>query len=235
MAFKKLTVVATLPAVALLAGCGDKLPTGEAAMREIIPAITGAGPEAPSERMAVEIATFTVSMAGGFAGEELAGQWSDAVVAKKVAAALEPKRKAAADALYADLAKTLDAETTKEIVADVRDPAKLKALKCAYKPEGTFGFPDCDTAALGKAEDYLPRYVKLKEAMDKAAETPAALGTAGTAACDVSDEFLAAAKKANPDFTSEGLKITRNGTPYTCETFRGLAGGSAAAKKKEPA
>jgi len=231
MAFKKLTVVAILPAVALLAGCGDKLPTGEAAMREIIPAITGAGPEAPSERMAVEIATFTVSMASGFAGEDLAGQWSDAVVAKKVAAAIGPKRKAAADALYADLAKNVDDETVRAIVADVRDPVKLKALKCAYKPEGTFGFPECDTAALGERADYLPRYAKLKDAMDKAAETPAALGTGGTAACDVSDEFLAAAKKANPDFTWEGLKITRNGTPFTCETFRGLAGGGAAAAK----
>lgn len=218
-----LPALAALPALALLAGCGDKLPTGEAALREIIPAITGAGPEAPSEHMAVEVATFSVSMAGAFAGKELAGQWGDAVVARKVAAAFEPGRKAAADALYADLAKNVDDETARAIVADVRDPAKLKALKCAYKPQGTFAFSDCDAAALGERADYLPRYAKLKQAMDKAAETPAALGIAGTAACDVSNEFLAAAKKANPDFSSEGLKITRNGTPYTCETFRSLA------------
>lgn len=231
MAFKNLPLLATLPAFALLAGCGDKLPTGEAALREIIPAITGAGPEAPAERQAVEIATFTVSMASGFAGKAVSDQWSDAVVTKKIAAAFEPKRKAIADALYADLAKNLDDETARAIVADTRDPAKLKVLKCAYKPEGTFGFPACDTAALGERADYLPRYAKLKDAMDKAAETPAALGNSGTAACDVSDEFIAAAKKANPDFTAEGLKITRNGTPYTCETFRSLAGTAAKAAK----
>ncbi|HMO75975.1 MAG TPA: hypothetical protein PKD48_11605 [Sphingopyxis sp.] len=218
--------------VLLIAGCGDALPTGETALREFIPAMTGAGPDAMSERMAIETVGFTVSMTAGFAGKELADQWSEDVVAKKVADAFEPHRKAAADAFYAALAKELDAETTKALVADVRDPAKLKILKCAYKPDGfVLAFEACDPAAMGKPEDFYDRYAALRRGVETAIDAPGALGAAGTAACDVSDEFLAAARKANPDFSVGNLKMNRNGKEYDCATFRSLAGaGDAAAK-----
>lgn len=219
------SAIIAFPAFALLAGCGDALPTGEAALREVIPAMTGAGPDAMSERMATEIATFTVTMTSGLTGADLAAQWGDKAVAKKVAAAFGPRRKAAADAIYAELAKDLDADTVRALVTDVRDPARLKVLKCAYKPEGfVLDFATCDPAAMGPTQDYYPRYAALKRAAEKAIDAPGAIGAAGTAACDVSDEYIAAAKKADPTFFAQGLKINRNGKDYDCATFRSLAG-----------
>jgi hypothetical protein len=213
-----------------LSGCGEKLPSGEPALREAMGAISGqpagSAVSATWTSLATDMAELPVSLAAGFAGEPLASQWDEKALAAKVAAALKPNEKRLDDTFFAALAKALPAETTQQLVADTRDPARLAALKCAYKPDGMrFAIAGCDMTAMGEPNEWGLRYVALKAALDKTSADPVVLGIVGTAACEVSDEFLAAAKKANPQLIAGALKINRGGTSYDCAAFRKMAGG----------
>lgn len=212
-----------------LSGCGEKLPSGEPALREAMGAISGqpagSAVSATWASLATDMAELPVNLAAGFAGEPLASQWDEKALATRVAAALKPSEKRLDDTFFAALAKALPAETTQQLVGDTRDPARLAALKCAYKPDGMrFAISGCDMTAMGEPKEWGPRYVALKAALDKTSADPVVLGIIGTAACDVSGEFLAAAKQANPRLTVGELKITRDGTSYDCAAFRKMAG-----------
>jgi hypothetical protein len=212
-------------AVLALAGCGDPLPSGEPALREALGAMSAGKPfRDGGAALATDMAKTTIDLTSGFAGEDLRSQWDEARIADKVDAALAPNEQRLEDAFYASLAKSVPAETTGQLVADTRNPAKLAALQCAYRPnEMRFELGTCDMEAMGKPGAWGPRYIALKQGMDTAADDPTVLGIIGSAACDVSDEFLNAARKANPNFFATDPKITKNGKTYDCAAFRKMA------------
>lgn len=218
---------ASLIALALftLAGCGAALPTGEPALREALGAMSGDKTVSDTgAALAAEMAKFTVDLTSGFAGEDLASQWDEAHIADRAAAAIKTNEDKLDKAFYASLAKAVPEDVTSQLVADVRDPKKLAALKCAYRPEGMrFELGTCDMAPMGDPKKWGPRYVALKQALDKTAGDPLVLGVIGSAACDVSEEFLNAARKANPNFTAGDIKITRDDKSYDCAAFRKMA------------
>lgn len=218
---------ASLMAIAMfaLAGCGETLPSGEPALREAVGAMSAGKPvSASGEALAADMAKTTVDLTSGFAGEELASQWDEARIADKVAAALQPNAQRLEDAFFAALTKSVPAETTEQLVGDTRNAKKLAALQCAYRPEGMrFELGTCDMEAMGKPAEWGPRYIALKQGLDTAAQDPMVLGIIGSAACDVSDEFLNAAREANPNFFATDPKVTKDGKTYDCAAFRKMA------------
>ncbi|MEZ5707789.1 MAG: hypothetical protein R3E02_00200 [Blastomonas sp.] len=210
--------------LALLAGCGESLPQGEEALREIIPAITGDGPQALPEETAVNFAQGTASFAGGFLGEEFMANWKGEAMAEKAKAAFKPHAATVEKAMYASIASALDENAIKELIGDVRDPKRMKAIKCGYKPDSdTFFWGDCDTSAFEKT-DFFVRYDNLQYAMRAALKEPVATAAYGVAGCAVIDEFIAEATKSRDDLSLSGASFSIDGgEKRDCEAFRKLA------------
>jgi hypothetical protein len=208
-----------------LSACGKPMPTGADAMREIVPAVFGDDASFVSQQAAVQFSTGTVDFASGFAEGDYIKNWTEDKITQKTITAFKPYRAKVDEAMYASLTQDYESspERVTEMVKDVRDPARLKTIQCAYdKTTGTFAWDKCDTAVFGE-EDYFYRYNGLNNRMRNALKTPVSAAAFGVAGCEVIDAFVAEAKTAQPDLELSGFAFTLDDEEKRdCPQFREL-------------
>ena len=208
-----------------VAACGKPVPTGAEAMREIVPAVFGEEAASVSEKTAVQFASGTVDFASGFAKGEYIKNWTKDKITAKVAAKFKPYRADVNNAMYVGLADdyALSPERVTELVKDVRDPARLKTIQCAYNQEtGNFVWDACDTTVFGE-EEYFFRYNGLKNRMRKSLKGPVSTAAFGVVGCGVIDEFVADAKANQPELELSGFSFNLDEEEKRdCAQFRAL-------------
>jgi hypothetical protein len=210
-----------------VSACGQPVPVGEAALREIIPAVTGQGPEMAAQRIASDFADNTISFGSGFADAETKAKWSQDNVRKMVATRFAPYNAMVADSLYTDLADKFDDELIGDLMADIRDPARLEAIRCAYKVvdgKPLFAWTDCNTDAFPDDRDFQGAYDALIGGQNFFLQSPVPKAAFGSVACNLVDEFSADVKKTHADFELTGVSYgVDSKAPTECAEFRELA------------